>query len=229
MKVNKIIKTALVASALTASIALSTQAAAVTIVNAGFNDQTGGWTLANDARLGNPGGTAPWTWTTPLVGTVITFTETTNPTEGSGFGITYGGSDIFRQNVNIATAGDYLFSVKANALTGTARIAGGNVPLVNGTFDLFACQSPCPTNIPSSSRSPINSVVTANDWVTYTWTEALGAGIFDVGIRNRATGVYAIAYDDFSITEVSPVPEPETYALMLAGLGLIGWRARRRG
>jgi probable HAF family extracellular repeat protein len=28
---------------------------------------------------------------------------------------------------------------------------------------------------------------------------------------------------------LTPVPEPEAYALMLAGLGLIGWRARRRG
>ncbi len=27
---------------------------------------------------------------------------------------------------------------------------------------------------------------------------------------------------------VSPVPEPETYALMLAGLGFVGWTARRR-
>jgi hypothetical protein len=29
--------------------------------------------------------------------------------------------------------------------------------------------------------------------------------------------------------QVSAVPEAQTYALMLAGLGLIGWRARRRG
>jgi len=27
----------------------------------------------------------------------------------------------------------------------------------------------------------------------------------------------------------APIPEPETYALMLAGLGLVGWAARRRG
>jgi hypothetical protein len=28
---------------------------------------------------------------------------------------------------------------------------------------------------------------------------------------------------------LAPVPEPETWALMLAGLGLVGWAARRRG
>ena len=27
---------------------------------------------------------------------------------------------------------------------------------------------------------------------------------------------------------VAPIPEPETYALMLAGLGVLGWAARRR-
>jgi hypothetical protein len=29
-------------------------------------------------------------------------------------------------------------------------------------------------------------------------------------------------------TIAAPAPEPETYALMLAGLGLVGWAARRR-
>ncbi|RPI47354.1 MAG: PEP-CTERM sorting domain-containing protein [Betaproteobacteria bacterium] len=27
---------------------------------------------------------------------------------------------------------------------------------------------------------------------------------------------------------LAPVPEPETYALMLAGLGMVGWMSRRR-
>ncbi|MEK7708235.1 MAG: FxDxF family PEP-CTERM protein, partial [Pseudomonadota bacterium] len=27
---------------------------------------------------------------------------------------------------------------------------------------------------------------------------------------------------------ISPIPEPETYAMLLAGLGLIGFSARRR-
>ncbi|MEO6562755.1 MAG: FxDxF family PEP-CTERM protein, partial [Nitrosospira sp.] len=31
-----------------------------------------------------------------------------------------------------------------------------------------------------------------------------------------------------SIYQVSPVPEPEAYAMLLAGLGLVGFIARRR-
>ena len=27
----------------------------------------------------------------------------------------------------------------------------------------------------------------------------------------------------------SPVPEPETYGMLLAGLGMVGWLGRRRG
>jgi len=32
----------------------------------------------------------------------------------------------------------------------------------------------------------------------------------------------------WAVTAVSPVPEPETYAMLLAGLGLLGFAARRR-
>jgi hypothetical protein len=35
----------------------------------------------------------------------------------------------------------------------------------------------------------------------------------------------AMGFDNFSVTAV---PEPETYALMLAGLGVVGFVARRR-
>jgi hypothetical protein len=31
--------------------------------------------------------------------------------------------------------------------------------------------------------------------------------------------------DNFTLT---PVPEPETWALLLAGLGLVGWQLQRR-
>jgi len=43
---------------------------------------------------------------------------------------------------------------------------------------------------------------------------------------NATNGVFAWAVRD---GDVAAVPEPETYALMLAGLGLVGFAARRRG
>jgi hypothetical protein len=46
---------------------------------------------------------------------------------------------------------------------------------------------------------------------------------FDPGVGNTYT---------FTITQtptVSPIPEPESYAMLLAGLGLMGYMARRRG
>ena len=45
-------------------------------------------------------------------------------------------------------------------------------------------------------------------------------------VNTKANSFYALAV---SPGDVAAVPEAQTYALMLAGLGLIGWRARRRG
>ena len=209
MGIHKIIKIALGASALTVSVATSTQVSAVTIVNAGFNDLTG-WDLRNDATLAETGGTADWTWTTPVAGVLVTSTETINPTEGTGFGITYGGGDAFTQsqNVEILTAGDYTFSVEANALTGSVFLgASGNPTLGNGAFQLFAG---------TASSSNMN-VITTDDWMTFTWRTTLDMGSIDVGLRNRDSAIYSIAFDDYSVTLV-PVPA----AVWLFGSGLIG-------
>ena len=65
-------------------------------------------------------------------------------------------------------------------------------------------------------------------------------------LNNLVAGTYAVTFatpglltslkvDDLTITAVAaPVPEPETYAMMLAGLAMIGWlnklnRDSRRG
>lgn len=46
-------------------------------------------------------------------------------------------------------------------------------------------------------------------------------------IAADALGIAGLTPQIVSQFEVTPVPEPETYALMLAGLGFVGWAARR--
>jgi len=58
----------------------------------------------------------------------------------------------------------------------------------------------------------------------YAWSFDTYGGYQD-GFDN-ANSFYALAVRP---GDVAAVPEVQTYALMLAGLGLIGWRARRRG
>ena len=53
------------------------------------------------------------------------------------------------------------------------------------------------------------------------------AGVDILGLRfNNSPAVNAFEVANFTVT--APVPEPETYALMLAGLGAIGFISRRR-
>ncbi|MEO8297517.1 MAG: FxDxF family PEP-CTERM protein [Burkholderiales bacterium] len=58
------------------------------------------------------------------------------------------------------------------------------------------------------------------------YTIALGAGQYHIDLFGQSTGtnggLYAVGLS------VSAVPEPESYAMMLAGLGAMGFLARRR-
>lgn len=51
---------------------------------------------------------------------------------------------------------------------------------------------------------------------------------FDANGQSNAASEFRGQAGNVSIASVSAVPEPETYAMMLAGLGLLGFAARRR-
>ena len=55
-------------------------------------------------------------------------------------------------------------------------------------------------------------------------------GAFDINDRNQiaVTGCRGFGDCQALLLSVSAVPEPATTALMLGGLGLVGWAARRR-
>ncbi len=60
------------------------------------------------------------------------------------------------------------------------------------------------------------------------WTKFTGNFANIDTLRISTDGIFLV--DDISLNSasVSPVPEPETYAMLLAGLGLMGGMARRR-
>ncbi|MRW92960.1 PEP-CTERM sorting domain-containing protein [Duganella sp. FT80W] len=64
--------------------------------------------------------------------------------------------------------------------------------------------------------------ITDNAWHTY----SLGADFTDLVSVTWQEGVLRLyAYDNIDVTAV---PEAETWAMLLAGLGMLGWMQRRR-
>jgi hypothetical protein len=57
----------------------------------------------------------------------------------------------------------------------------------------------------------------------------VAAGAYYINIKGTSSGSFGGAYNgSISTTAVTAVPEPESYAMLLAGLGLMGVIARRR-
>jgi hypothetical protein len=53
-------------------------------------------------------------------------------------------------------------------------------------------------------------------------------GTWQIKWLNNGGQVPGYSNSSLWVRDVTPVPEPETYALMLAGLGAVGFVARRR-
>lgn len=64
-----------------------------------------------------------------------------------------------------------------------------------------------------------------NDYANFSIS---GAGVFSGVTFTNNTDPAGLRFQNFSYNTVSPVPEPQTYAMLLVGLGLIGFMARRR-
>ena len=56
----------------------------------------------------------------------------------------------------------------------------------------------------------------------------LTAGAYSLNVFGNPAGQFGGGYGGFVASVTAPVPEPETYAMMLAGLGALGFLARRR-
>lgn len=60
-------------------------------------------------------------------------------------------------------------------------------------------------------------------------TTSIASGAYDLRVSGTVTGTLGGSFaGTLNASPTAPIPEPETYAMMLAGLGLMGFVARRR-
>jgi hypothetical protein len=126
--------------------------------------------------------------------------------------------------VGTATAGNtYSYNFSAADFLDTVD----NVFIDHVVFDLASAATvtfnatSSATAVLLNSGDPLYNFISADFVSPLSLTASLAAGSYQFDIKS-STGVFTGALS------VAAVPEPETYAMLLAGLGLIGFSARRR-
>ena len=106
-----------------------------------------------------------------------------------------------------------------------------NLPSGNGLTPSFSA------NLGADSNSPTQpNGVNPTEWVSFRLLTAVSTTAADLTSGSLRVGLHvqgfsnggSESYVNRSTTVVAPVPEPEAYALMLAGLGVVGAVARRK-
>lgn len=145
-----------------------------------------------------------------------------DPTDTNAYSVTHAAgsfSDIF--TFSLTAASDTISSAVALLLPG---LGGGSssYEIDNGTLTLFSdpdSDGAAGVNVQLGSTT----FGDANGGLSY---NGAAAGSYFWAVSGDAVGTQGGVY--LYSANTAPVPEPETYAMMLAGLGMIGFIGRRR-
>ena len=112
----------------------------------------------------------------------------------------------------------FSFSLPSSATSGSSIASGinaGGLGVLFNMFNLYENSNLIGSGATGGSSSSISNFIISNASDTFT-----------LDVKGTNSGGSSSGYS--GIISVSPVPEPETYAMLLAGLGLVAFTARRR-
>lgn len=150
----------------------------------------------------------------------VEFTVTLAP--NTAFVSTGGPHNAFTFNLDLATPYSVTFN---NPNNGMFVYNGG--PAYNMPYGSFTGAIDCPGCGPGASNAysgVLDFTITDNSGIGLSnFIANAGGYFFSADVIGPLGGTGNIA-----ASAIAPVPEPQTYAMLLAGLGLIGFTARRR-
>jgi len=149
-------------------------------------------------------------------GALVMGTTQANGTISTGF--TWGGNHFDFNTLNGAPSGSITNGVMSLNLSGlVAEFPAGNLAF--------------PASPDASTLVVSVSMIDANHYFyTADWTHVFNNDVYDLNtlaIQSGWNGSGEVIHFE-GIATLAPVPEADTYAMMLAGLGLVGFMAHRR-
>ncbi|MDP3715634.1 MAG: PEP-CTERM sorting domain-containing protein [Burkholderiales bacterium] len=187
------------------------------------------------------------------VNTLLTFQSPANSTfESASVGLTAGGAQIATGDAKTGASQTQVLSFSLLGITDASSLrlvfnasepAGNSITLESLVMNVFDSASgsllfsSCYAGVPQTFADTFTGTGTsgfvfaldAGDAAALQALLALpGSGSHVIGVSSSASSATGGAETIYVGSSVSAIPEPETYAMMAAGLGLLGFVARRR-
>jgi len=213
----------------------ATNVAALTTASLGFQDD-----FPLPAGFNNNSGTAAvdFFYASDLAGVSFAALDAVSGVDADGFENGAIEGSAIRQNF-FATAGDVLtvkfdwtFLSAEKEINGIAANPDFGFLAINGSAVKFidALSAPAVSQF-TGTFVDLNKVNWGWSGIEYTYTaDTTGAVSLVLGVVDVVDSSYTseLRVDNISVSAITAVPEPESYAMLLAGLALMGGIARRR-